>query len=194
MNSEALIELQENALSYCAAARGQLSLDELRSCFQINTFQWVILQTLETYDFIPFTEFQIDNQLQASLQGDAFSNHGHLRWAREWWVDENENRQNGWRAVYVGEEAHCPSFIKNTDAVKALKNPKTTAVLLRGERREQQDTWIDLRVPRRLDYPWPETSSVPEKVALEIRQFTIADNRILTQYAQLVSWQEGADS
>lgn len=119
------------------------------------------------------------------IEGRAFGPEAQLHWHRESWLTA-DGPQEGWRVVYTGQQAHCPTVLQEA-LVETLGNDyqkQTAVVKLWGERQTGQDTWLEARIPRRLDYPHGNSTFV----GLELIQYLAAGQVVFTRYTGLTNW------
>ena len=167
-----------------AAAMGKVSAETLRTLLdQVASHCDYLLWQTDTDQELEAMPGNCDPALY--IEGRAFGPETQLHWQRESWLTA-EGPQEGWRVVYTGLQAHCPTALQAATS-ETLDNDyqrQTAVVKLWGERRAGQDTWLEPRIPRRLDYPYNNKPLV----GMELIQYLQEGQVAFTRYTGLTNW------
>lgn len=171
------------------AARGQITADNLRQLLsavapqcQYLLWQTDIAQEIE--------QFPADCNPASYLKAYAFGPRVQLHWQRERWLKDGLPHF-GWRVVFSGDATMCPPTLQESETKEDLGSNyqiKTVTVKLWGERRTGQDTWLEPRIPRRLDYPYLHQ---PRWLGIAVTEYILGGRVAFSRYIGLTQWPAG---
>lgn len=174
------------------AARSQITTDNLHQLLSTVAphCPYLLWQTDTAQEI---EQFPANCDPASYLKAYAFGPRAQLQWQRERWLKDG-SPQFGWQAVFIGDAVICPALLQDSETKEELGSSfqiKTVTVKLWGERRTGQDTWLEPRIPRRLDYPYPRQ---PRWLGITVTQYIQCGQVAFARYLGLTQWPAGDGS
>lgn len=188
MSAETIPEVE--LLPALATALGRLDDSRMQAIVQEAAqragFRYLLWQTVTDAGL---DDYPSGCQPTDYVEAQAFSPAGDLRWRRESWFDGAKYRQ-GWRVVYLGSPEACPAALQAAAQGNLLDGCQADvrSVRLWGEHQRQPDTWLEVRIPRRLDYPGPHRN---RWLGLRIGRYLRAGRVEFIRLLDLAPWTGG---
>ena len=122
--------------------------------------------------------------------GRVFTGQIQLHWRQEIHYIDGEYA-NAWRIVYAGPASLCPHAFDDGETEKLVPGCKQKELVIRlwGERRDEQQSWMEPRIPRDLDYPIPGKS---RWVVAKVVRYLKNGQEIYSRWAEVLPWKESA--